>query len=123
LLLVAGAKQGAQRLAPYLTSHGVRVTAVRDDATARHEAASGNYDCVLLDLGDRAVHAVALTHALRAHTAVPIVFLVETKDIDGRVAVLEAGADACVAVPYSERELLLRIQVAVRRARTSHQTP
>jgi DNA-binding response OmpR family regulator len=123
LLFISGPEPCAQRLAPYLTSRGVRVTSVGNDEVARLEARTGTYDCFVLDLGYRSDDAVALVRGLRAQTDIPIVLVVATKAVDLRVAVLEAGADDCVAVPFGERELLSRIQASVRRARRFPRVP
>ena len=48
---------------------------------------------------------------------IPIIALLSPAEEVDRVAVLELGADDCMAKPYSFRELLLRIKCSLNRAR------
>jgi two-component system, OmpR family, response regulator MprA len=67
-------------------------------------------DLVLLD-----AHT-SLTEELRAKTDVPIVVLSAERSIDHRVALLDAGADDIVPLPFELKELLARLR-ALRRGR------
>ena len=116
VLLINGRDPTAQRLACFLASQGLLVTAVPNIIAGHVEAQSRPYDCVVLDLGDVA-DAVVVTRDLRAECRSPIVFIASTRNLNERIEVLDAGADDCVAHPVSERELLSRILASVRRAR------
>lgn len=48
---------------------------------------------------------------------IPVIALLSPAEEVDRVAVLELGADDCLAKPYSFRELLLRIKCSLNRAR------
>jgi DNA-binding response OmpR family regulator len=118
LLLINGPDPCAQKLAPYLTAHGVRVTAVANELAGQLEARSRVYDCVVVDLGPQARdRGVMVTRALRAEHRLPIVLIASGHDVGERIDVLDAGADDCVLASCSERELMSRILASIRRVR------
>jgi two-component system phosphate regulon response regulator OmpR len=58
---------------------------------------------------------IALTRALRARLATPILLLTAKAETGNRIEGLEAGADDYLAKPFEPRELLLRINAILRR--------
>jgi two-component system response regulator MprA len=95
----------------------------RADATGAVTGAA--YDALVLDLD--AVPAAGtsagrlgghLCRAVRArHPALPLLILGASNDPWVKVAVLEAGADDCVAKPFHPDELIARLGAILRRAR------
>ncbi len=59
---------------------------------------------------------LSLTEEMRAETAVPILLLTARKEVEDRIAGLEAGADDYLTKPFEPRELLLRVQRILARA-------
>ena len=73
-------------------------------------------DVVILDLSLPDVDGIEVTRQLRAWSRVPIIVLsVRGEDAD-KVAALELGADDYLTKPFSSRELVARIRVALRHA-------
>ncbi|GAA2536068.1 hypothetical protein GCM10010398_22820 [Streptomyces fimbriatus] len=56
---------------------------------------------------------------LRGHGPVPVIMLTARGDEDDRILGLEVGADDYVTKPFSPRELVLRVESVLRRARPS----
>ncbi|HUA12192.1 MAG TPA: response regulator transcription factor [Solirubrobacteraceae bacterium] len=75
-------------------------------------------DLVLPD-GD----GVQLTRSLREWTAMPILVLSAVGDEDQKVKALEAGADDYITKPFGTRELVARLQAALRRVGGGDEEP
>lgn len=72
-------------------------------------------DLVLLDVGLSDANGFDLCRAIRAKSAVPVVFLTARADEIDRVVGLEIGADDYVVKPFSPRELVARVKAILRR--------
>jgi two-component system, OmpR family, KDP operon response regulator KdpE len=73
-------------------------------------------DVIILDLSLPDVDGIEVTRQLRTWSQVPIIVLsVRAGDAD-KVAALELGADDYLTKPFSSRELLARVRVALRHA-------
>jgi two-component system KDP operon response regulator KdpE len=73
-------------------------------------------DAAILDLLLPDGTGVDITRALRAYSAMPIIVLSAVGDEEQKVEALEAGADDYVTKPFGARELVARLQAALRRA-------
>jgi DNA-binding response OmpR family regulator len=115
LLLINDHEHPVQRLALFLSARGHRVTSVPTLAVAERVAVSHEFDCIIGELRD--VGAVlALTRAVRAAKATPLLMIIASRSVADRVDVIEAGADDCVWSSTTHHEILSRIAAAVRRA-------
>jgi two-component system, OmpR family, KDP operon response regulator KdpE len=81
------------------------------DAAALRPPAAAIIDLVLPD-----GNGIDVTRSLRAWTKMPIVVLSAVGEEDEKVRALEAGADDYVTKPFGPRELVARLQAALRRA-------
>jgi two-component system KDP operon response regulator KdpE len=81
------------------------------DAAALRPPAAAIVDLVLPD-GD----GIDVTRRLREWTQMPILVLSAVGEEDAKVRALEAGADDYVTKPFGARELVARLQAALRRA-------
>ncbi len=73
-------------------------------------------DAAILDLVLPDGSGVEICRALRAWSQMPILVLSAVGDEDAKVEALEAGADDYVTKPFGARELIARLQAALRRA-------
>ena len=80
------------------------------DLAAVHPADAAILDLVLPDRD-----GVELCRALREWTDMPIIVLSAVGDEDAKVRALEAGADDYVTKPFGPRELIARLEAALRR--------
>ena len=105
-------------LQKYLAEHGYRVTAAEDAADALRRLAGLQFDLIVLDVmmpGE--ADGIELTRVLRETSDVPVLLLTARGEPEDRIAGLEAGADDYLPKPFEPRELLLRIEAVLRRAR------
>jgi DNA-binding response OmpR family regulator len=117
LLVVDDDAEIRQLLATYLQDHGYRVTAVADGRGMRAELAASQPDLIILDVMLPGEDGVSLCRAVRARSEVPVIMLTARGDEDDRILGLEVGADDYVTKPFSPRELVLRVESVLRRAR------
>ena len=64
---------------------------------------------------------ISLTQSIRKTCIVPILMLTAMGEADDRIAGLESGVDDYVTKPFEPRELLLRIQMILRRIHQKHE--
>jgi len=108
---VAGTLEG------YFKQQGYQVEHVIQGQEALDYCSQQLPDLVLLDTTLPDIDGYTVCRELRAATRtslLPIVFLSEEKDLESRVAGLEAGADDYVVKPFDVDELHLRIKAAIR---------
>jgi DNA-binding response OmpR family regulator len=72
---------------------------------------------IVLDLGLPVISGIEVCREIRQKSpTVPIIVLSESTEIADKVLLLELGADDYVNKPFSPRELLARVQAAIRHA-------
>ncbi|MEQ1649895.1 MAG: response regulator [Hyphomicrobiaceae bacterium] len=104
-------------LSRYLHENGFRVTPAADAAAARAAMRGLSFDLVILDIMMPGESGLSLARDLKANINVPICMLTARSDTTDRIEGLEAGVEDYVAKPFEPRELLLRLQNILRRAR------
>ena len=75
-------------------------------------------DLIVLDLMLPGDDGLTLCRDLRARSEIPVIMLTARGEETDRIVGLEMGADDYLAKPFSARELLARIKVVLRRARS-----
>jgi len=115
VLVVDDEPQIRRALALNLTARGYTVLEARDGGDALKVAAATAPDVVLLDLGLPGLDGIAVIHALRSWTHVPIIVLTARDDERSKVLALDSGADDYVTKPFGIAELLARIRATLRR--------
>jgi two-component system, OmpR family, KDP operon response regulator KdpE len=80
------------------------------------EAAAGQPDGIVLDLGLPDMDGTSVVARLREWSQTPILVLTVRDGEDDKIAALDAGADDYLTKPFSSRELLARIRALLRRA-------
>ena len=105
-------------LGRYFEKNGLRATAVADGRAMWQALDRGAFDLVVLDLMLPGDDGLTLCRNLRAHSDIPVIMLTARGEETDRIVGLEMGADDYVPKPFSARELLARIKVILRRARS-----
>ena len=106
----------ANRIGEGLRDAGMAVDVVYDGAAALENAASTDYDVVVLDRDLPGVHGDRVCRALaRDGSSSRILMLTAAADVDDRVDGLELGADDYLGKPFAFHELVARIRAVARR--------
>jgi two-component system response regulator ResD len=112
----------AEVVVDYLRHAGLDSRHVPDGQAALDIAATWQPDLVVLDLMLPGVSGLEVCRRLRAEQrtqALPVIMLTALSEESDRVRGLESGADDYVTKPFSPRELSLRVQAVLRRARAT----
>ncbi|MFF7726837.1 response regulator transcription factor [Streptomyces sp. NPDC008001] len=113
----------AEVVAGYLGRAGFTVDRAADGPAALELAAAVRPDLVLLDLMLPGMDGLEVCRRLRAGGPVPVIMLTARGDEEDRILGLEIGADDYVTKPFSPRELVLRAEAVLRRARSLAAVP
>ncbi|MFJ8629378.1 response regulator transcription factor [Streptomyces sp. NPDC093568] len=107
----------AEIVSGYLDRAGYVVDRAGDGPDALARAAAHRPDLVVLDLMLPGMDGLEVCRRIRGEAPVPVIMLTARGDEDDRILGLEVGADDYVTKPFSPRELVLRVQSVLRRAR------
>ncbi|WP_248964459.1 response regulator transcription factor [Sphaerisporangium perillae] len=107
----------AEVVVKYLERDGHVVESVGDGAEALRRALANPPDLLVLDLMLPGMDGLQVCKKLRERWPVPVIMLTALGEEIDRVVGLETGADDYVTKPFSPRELALRVQSVLRRAR------
>jgi two-component system alkaline phosphatase synthesis response regulator PhoP len=100
-----------------LRREGFAVETAETGPAALAAARASRFDLVVLDVMLPGLDGLQVCRALRAESAVPILFLSAKGEEIDRVVGLEIGADDYLTKPFAVRELIARIRAMLRRAR------
>ncbi|MFC4530997.1 response regulator transcription factor [Sphaerisporangium dianthi] len=117
ILVVDDDPMVAEVVVKYLQRDGHIVESVGDGAEALRRALADPPDLLVLDLMLPGMDGLQICKRLRERWPVPVIMLTALGEEIDRVVGLETGADDYVTKPFSPRELALRVQSVLRRAR------
>ena len=100
----------------YLEMHGYIVLQAANGQEAVEKVRTTLPDLVVLDVMMPVRDGIAALQQIRTLSAVPVIMLTVKGDEDDKVRALRLGADDYVTKPFSQRELLARIESVLRRA-------
>lgn len=126
VLVVEDEAEIAALVAYQLTRDGYRVETARNGNSALDALNRSVPDLVVLDRmlpglsGDDVLKAIRADASMRT---LPVVVLTAKREQEDRISGLEMGADDYVTKPFSPRELALRVDAVLRRARGEMQSP
>jgi two-component system response regulator ResD len=109
----------------YLLREGFKVVRAADGATALALYAEHKPDLVVLDVMLPQVEGLDVLRRIRAQAArpggkiTPVILLTAKSQEDDKLAGLEYGADDYITKPFSPREMVARVKVALRRVQES----
>jgi two-component system, OmpR family, response regulator ResD len=113
----------AEVVVDYLRHAGLEPRHAVDGRTALEIAETWRPDLVVLDLMLPGIGGLEVCRRLReehhAQVPLPVIMLTALGEESDRVLGLESGADDYVTKPFSPRELSLRVQAVLRRARAA----
>jgi DNA-binding response OmpR family regulator len=117
ILVVEDDPHIAAALQDALVRRGYDVTRARSGPEALALCADERFDLVLLDLRLPGIHGAEVAVRLRSTTTTPIVVVTCIDEEPSKVSLLRGGVDDYIVKPYSEPELLARIETVLRRTR------
>lgn len=108
-------------LQKYLCDNGYRVSTASDTQQARRQLAGLAFDMLVLDRMMPGEEGLNFARSLRTSSGpfseIPILMLTAMGESEDRIAGFEGGVDDYLSKPFEPRELLLRIEAILRRAR------
>ena len=118
ILIVEDEKSISGFIKAILTSNGFDVIVAHSGAEAFSMISSHCPDLVLLDLGLPDMDGIQIIESVRQWTQLPIIVVSARSYERDKITALEKGADDYVTKPFGAGELLARIRVAIRHARS-----
>ena len=106
-------------LKKYLSENGYRTSVAQNAAEARRVMTAVDFDVLIVDVMMPMESGFDFTKSVRDASNVPILLLTARGLPEDRIEGLERGADDYLSKPFEPRELLLRINALLRRARTA----
>jgi len=100
-----------------LELEGYEVVLAGDGMAALDKFKSGRFDLIILDVMLPQLDGFAVCRAIRLeNTRIPILFLTAKNSSQDRVMGLKIGGDDYLVKPFNLEELLLRVQILLKRA-------
>lgn len=121
MLVVEDEQPLAQLVADYLYRAGFAPSQAGTDAVEL--ARTLDPDLILLDLGLPGLDGIEVCRQIRAMTDAYVIMLTARDDEVDKLIGLGVGADDYITKPFSPRELVARVQAALRRPRASTLVP
>ena len=115
ILIVEDETKLANLLQKYLQHEGYETVIEPDGAKVLDVFVRENPALLLLDINLPNIDGLALCHAIRSQSTVPVIMTTARIDEIDRLIGLDAGADDYVCKPYSPREVVARVRAVLRR--------
>jgi pilus assembly protein CpaE len=120
ILLIDADKESAELISGSLTSVGYTVTKIADPGEAFAKVADHQLAIIDVVSGDKTAFDVCREiRSTPALSAVPILCVGQSDDVEDRIKFLEAGADDVMAKPFDARELEARVEALLLRFQRS----
>jgi two-component system KDP operon response regulator KdpE len=123
VLVVDDEPQIVRALKVVLREAGFQAVAAETASQALDLAAVSPPDAAIVDLVLPDGDGVEVTRRLREWSEIPILVLSAVGEEDQKVRALEAGADDYITKPFGTRELVARLQAALRRTTPTEEEP
>jgi two-component system KDP operon response regulator KdpE len=123
VLVVDDEPQIVRALKVVLREAGFEAVPAETAAEALDLAAVRPPDAAIVDLVLPDLDGIAVTRTLREWSEMPILVLSAVGEEEQKVRALEAGADDYITKPFGARELVARLQAALRRAGRGEDEP
>jgi DNA-binding response OmpR family regulator len=97
---------------------GYQIDACEDGVSALEKINTGTYDIYILDVMLPKIDGFTLARRIREKTeSAPIIFLSARSTPDDKISGLQLGADDYITKPFSIEELILKIEIFMKRAK------
>lgn len=119
VLIVEDDKEINKILQSFLEQNGYEVWSAFDGHVATGQLAEREYDLILMDLMLPYKSGERLIRELRETSQTPVIVLSAKTMMETRLEVLRLGADDYILKPFDLEEVLVRMEVVLRRSKTS----
>lgn len=119
VLIVEDDKEINKILQSFLEQNGYEVWSAFDGHVATGQLAEREYDLILMDLMLPYKSGERLIRELRETSMTPVIVLSAKTMMETRLEVLRLGADDYILKPFDLEEVLVRMEVVMRRSKTS----
>ncbi len=116
IFLVEDDKEIAKNLTLLLRSEGFRVTYASSQKEALSMLSEHTFDLSLIDLSLPDGNGFTICTEIKQQSKIPVIFLTASGDEASVVTGLNLGADDYITKPFRPRELIARIQAALRKS-------
>lgn len=106
-------------LCVFLESNGCTVKEASDGLAASKLFSDERFDLILMDLMLPNISGERLIAELRTHSDTPVIVISARSMLETRIEVLRLGADDYILKPFDLNEVLVRIEVVLRRTGNS----
>lgn len=121
ILIVEDDKEISNLLCAFLTEKGCETTACREGKSASDAMKKGGFDIILMDLMLPYKSGEELIKELRSYSDTPVIVLSAKSMLETRLEALRLGADDYILKPFDLNEVLVRIEVVLRRSKREEQ--
>ncbi|ARK31136.1 response regulator transcription factor [Halalkalibacter krulwichiae] len=115
ILIVDDEKDLIELVTSYLKKEDYEVHTATGGIEALEVIRDYNIDLIVLDVMMHGLDGFALLKRIREFSSIPIIMLTARSGEDDKIHGLRTGADDYIVKPFSPRELLARIEAALRR--------
>ncbi|CEG28869.1 response regulator transcription factor [Bacillus sp. B-jedd] len=123
ILLVDDEKMIIEVLEAYLVREGYKIETADNGIDALKKARAENPDLIILDLMLPDISGEEVCRLVRKESEVPILMLTAKSGEDDKINGIVMGADDYVTKPFSPREVVVRVQAILRRAKKADDKP
>ncbi len=119
ILLIDDDELLAPPLAAYLRRFDMQLDSATRPSLGLARLRAEAYDAAILDVMLPEMDGFELCRAIRKESSLPIIMLTARGEVMDRIVGLELGADDYLPKPFEPRELAVRLQTILRRARSA----
>lgn len=121
ILIVEDTKEISDMLSSFLEQNGYKTTVADNGGIASSVMKNGSFDLILMDLMLPYRSGSELINELRTYSDTPVIVLSAKSMMETRLEVLRLGADDYIIKPFDLNEVLVRIEVVMRRSGTARE--
>lgn len=112
-----------QNISDTLKAEAICTTSVYDGLLAERVLKTNNYDCVIMDINLPGKNGFDLCKNFREYNMqTPVIMLTAFSELDDKVHGFNCGADDYLTKPFYVRELLLRVNLLIKRRSLTNTT-
>lgn len=119
ILIVDDEERIRELIKKYARFEGHEVHEAGDGMRAIEMCMENSYDIVIMDVMMPELDGFSAVNEIRKQSNIPVIMLSARGEEYDRIHGFEAGVDDYVVKPFSPRELMMRVEAVMKRARTS----